>query len=174
LFEEGYLTGDFITPDDLVKQPQYLSIENEIDRYIKAMQDAEETRYKMLEDGISFSFETVFSDARKINFIQDAIVKGYLIDLIFVGTLDPSINLLRVAKRVASGGHDVPPNKVLSRWVKSFNNLELVIQMINKVTLFDNSENHPELVATKDEISIMTNAKFVGTVWEKYMRLLGN
>jgi predicted ABC-type ATPase len=34
--------------------------------------------------------------------------RGFDVALIYVGTIDPSINVVRVANRVALGGHDVP------------------------------------------------------------------
>ena len=42
--------------------------------------------------------------------------KGYFVRCYYVLTADPAINVLRVKSRVAAGGHDVPEDKIISRY----------------------------------------------------------
>ena len=61
-------------------------------------------RHKLLERGISFTFETVMSSADKLHFLQKAQQRGFRTYLYFVATDDPIINISRVRNRVRLGG----------------------------------------------------------------------
>jgi predicted ABC-type ATPase len=52
----------------------------------------------------TFTFETVLSHSSKLGFLQQAGQMGYKNYLYFVCTVDPTINIARVAQRVALGG----------------------------------------------------------------------
>ncbi|WP_079408677.1 zeta toxin family protein [Paenibacillus ferrarius] len=130
------------------------------------MRDAELVRNVLLERGVSFSFETVFSHPSKVDFILKTKQLGYFIDLIFVATLDPSINIDRVARRVSQGGHDVPVDKILSRWVKSFENVKSILNIVDQFRFIDNSGDFPEVVAIMTNGSVMITEKFIGTCWD--------
>ena len=54
-----------------------------------------------------------------MDLLKRAKENGYFIRCIYVLTCDPSINILRIKSRVADGGHDVPPEKVISRYGKA-------------------------------------------------------
>ena len=68
-------------------------------------------RRKLLQAGKTFTFETVMSHLGKVEFLQQAQQIGYRTYLYYVATDDPSINVSRVANRVAMNGHDVPSEK---------------------------------------------------------------
>ena len=70
---------------------------------------------------MTFSFETVFSHSSKLDIMQQAVELGYKVYLYFVSTEDPEINKFRVAARKMKGGHDVPPEKIESRYYLSMN-----------------------------------------------------
>jgi predicted ABC-type ATPase len=65
----------------------------------------------------SFTFETVMSSQDKVDFLREAKQSGFKTYLYFVATEDPAINIQRVMQRVQSGGHHVPEDKILSRFV---------------------------------------------------------
>lgn len=72
---------------------------------IQAAKAAEEMRWELLNQGASFTTETVMSDhSRWIRFFEAAHERGYLMSLIFVTTSDPAINIGRVSQRVRMGG----------------------------------------------------------------------
>ncbi|MEC0229333.1 zeta toxin family protein [Paenibacillus alba] len=166
LHSKGLLTEEFITPDEVVREQKYLGIKDETERYLSAMRDAELVRNVLLERGISFSFETVFSHPSKVDFILKAKQLGYFIDLIYVATLDPAINIDRVARRVSQGGHDVPVDKILSRWHKSFENVKSILNIVDQFRFIDNSGDFPEVVAIMTNGSVMITEKFIGTCWD--------
>lgn len=87
----------------------------------------------------SFSFETVFSHPSKIDFIRRAFENGYRTYLYFVATEDPNINIERVTNRVKQGGHDVPVEKICSRYNSALNNIVPTIPYLSRGYFFDNS-----------------------------------
>ena len=96
-------------------------------------------RHKLLERGISFTFETVMSSADKISFLQKAQQRGFRTYLYFVATEDPIINISRVRHRVRLGGHPVPDDKVITRYARSLGLLLEAIRHSNRAYIFDNS-----------------------------------
>jgi predicted ABC-type ATPase len=90
----------------------------------------------------SFIFETVFSDPvkAKIAFLEEAISYGYCIVVCFVGLSNHEISVERVAMRVSQGGHDVPEEKLRSRFPRTLNNLEFAIRRLPDVLIYDNSD----------------------------------
>src|SRR5690606_28683961 len=75
----------------------------------------------------------------KVDFLTRAKARGYFIRFFFIGTSDPTINAARVAARVMEGGHSVPIDKIISRYVRSFANLSSVLSLADRVYVYDNS-----------------------------------
>ncbi len=98
-------------------------------------------REKLLQLGSTFSIETVLSDARKLDFLAKAKQEGYRVYLYFVATDNPEINIGRVKSRVETGGHNVPDEKVRSRYQKALDLLPQVIELTNRAYLFDNTSD---------------------------------
>ena len=76
-------------------------------------------RFQLLAQNNTFTFETVLSHPSKLSFLQQARTLGYKNYLYFVCTVDPAINISRVAQRVALKGHDVPETKIVNRYYDS-------------------------------------------------------
>ena len=100
---------------------------------------ADYLRKKLLKEKERFSFETVFSHKSKLVIMQEAKELGYKVYLYFVSTESPDINIARVASRVAQGGHDVPEDKIVSRYNRSLDFLYEACQIADQVYFFDNS-----------------------------------
>jgi predicted ABC-type ATPase len=96
-------------------------------------------RQKLLEKRVSFSFETVMSSPDKVAFLEKAQGAGYRTYLYYIATEDPAINVARVKARVRLGGHDVPEEKIASRYRRSLNLLPEAIRYTNRAYVFDNS-----------------------------------
>ncbi len=77
----------------------------------------------LVASNTSFSFETVMSYPKKIDLRESSKSAGFRNYLYFVATEDPDINISRVQIRVKEGGHDVPVDKIVSRYHRSLNNL---------------------------------------------------
>lgn len=96
-------------------------------------------RHELLEKQLSFSFETVMSSPDKIEFLKKAKANGFRIHLYFVATEDPIINVARVRDRVAKGGHNVPEDKIISRYYRTLEMLSDAVKTSNKVQIYDNT-----------------------------------
>ena len=96
-------------------------------------------RKKLLSEKRKFSFETVFSHHSKLEIMQQAAAQGYKVYLYFVSTESPEINKFRVEARKMQGGHDVPPDKIVSRYYRSLDLLYDACQLAYQVFFFDNS-----------------------------------
>jgi len=69
---------------------------------------------------------------------------GYKVYLYFVSTESPLINEYRVELRKKKGGHDVPKDKITSRYYKSLDLLYDASKIAYQTFFFDNSgENQP-------------------------------
>ncbi|MEO8700390.1 MAG: zeta toxin family protein [Kofleriaceae bacterium] len=99
------------------------------------------TRAKMIEDGLGFITETVFSDpyGAKLDMLRKAVAAGYDVRLVYIGLATAELSGLRIDQRVATGGHDVPRDRIASRFDRSLANLAQAIAIVPSVELFDNS-----------------------------------
>lgn len=100
---------------------------------------ADFVRHKLLSDGTSFTFETVMSSQDKVAFLCKAQKSGFRTYLYFVATEDPEINVSRVQHRVATGGHSVPREKIISRYARSLALLSQAVACSDRAYVFDNS-----------------------------------
>src|SRR5580658_1790928 len=97
-------------------------------------------RQRLLAQRQSFVFETVFSDpvGDKLAFLQEAMKTGHQVVLCFIGIAGPEISDQRVAMRVSQGGHDVPLDKLITRFPRTLANLKAAILILPQVFIFDN------------------------------------
>lgn len=102
---------------------------------------ADYLRKLMLKSDSTFACETVMSHHSKLDFLRNAKSNGYHIYLYFIATKNPVINEERVRNRVEDGGHDVPVDKIRSRYAKTMDNLYDAIMLSDKAWIFDNSES---------------------------------
>jgi predicted ABC-type ATPase len=102
---------------------------------------ANRLRHALVQQRESFVFETVFSDpvGDKVS-LREAVASGYTVVLCFIGLDGPEISEERVAMRVLQGGHDVPPEKIATRFERTLANLHRAISEPPFVQVFDNSD----------------------------------
>ena len=105
---------------------------------------ADALRRELVNQRESFVFETVFSDpvGDKIAFLKDAVTAGYTVVLCFIGISSPGISEERVAMRVSQGGHDVPTEKLRTRYPRTLANLKAAIRELPNVLVFGNNDLH--------------------------------
>ena len=87
------------------------------------------------------------SSPDKIEFLAEAQRAGYRTYLNYVATKDYEINISRVAQRVSEGGHDVPTDKISSRYHRSLELLPEAIKHTDRAYIFANSADKAELIA---------------------------
>ena len=103
---------------------------------------ADALRRQLVEQRESFVFETVFSDpvGDKLTFLKEVATTGYNVVLCFIGISGPEVSEERVAMRVSQGGHDVPAEKLVSRFPRTLANLKTAIRDLPHVWIFDNDD----------------------------------
>ncbi len=113
-------------------------------------------RNKLLDGNQKFTFESVMSHPSKIEFIERAHQAGYKTYLYFVTLEDPELNKARVRSRVLLDGHDVPPEKIETRYFRTMHLLYDAVRHVDKAFFFDNSSQSPILFASYEngEITI--------------------
>ena len=89
----------------------------------------------------SFSFESVFSHPSKIEILKEAQEKGFKNYLYFIATDNPELNQKRVRDRVLQGGHDVPPDKIISRYFRCLENVRQTFPYLYRGFFFDSTES---------------------------------
>ncbi len=122
----------FVNADEIARELDVSAYE--------AARIADTLRRELVRQGESFVFETVFSDpaSDKLSFLQDAATADYNVVLCFIGVSDPETCEQRVAMRVAQGGHDVPTEKLATRFPRTIQNLRGAIHTLPIVLVFDN------------------------------------
>lgn len=127
-------------------------------------------RYQLLKQHQSFTFETVMSSPDKVQLLAKAQSLGYKTYLYYVATEDPNINIKRVQHRVSRGGHDVPHEKIISRYHRSLDLLLEAIKYSNRAYLFDNSGENQVWVAKISNGKELAMHSDIKPLWfEKYI-----
>ena len=108
----------------------------------EAAKVAASLRRELIKQRESFVFETVFSDpvGDKLTFLKDAAALGSTAVLCFIGISGPEVSEQRVAMRVSQGGHDVPVEKLETRYPRILANLKAALHQIPHVWVFDNDD----------------------------------
>lgn len=122
----------YINADD-IKRTTYCSD-------MEAAVKADELRNALVDEGLNLTFETVLSTDRNLKLMKRAKEKGYFIRCIYVLTSDPSINADRVAVRAASGGHDVPRDKIYSRYERALKLIPELLEVCDVCHIYDNTD----------------------------------
>ena len=110
-----------------------------IDR--RAFAEAERLRAALVEAGVAFCTETVFSDPKraKLGLLAAARERGFAVFLIFICLDGPALSIARVRQRARQGGHDVPDVKLRARFPRTLANMRAAIPLVDEAFLFDNS-----------------------------------
>jgi predicted ABC-type ATPase len=99
---------------------------------------AAEVRDELLASRTSFVTETVFSHDSKVALVKAAAEAGYLVTLHIV-LVPEALAVARVANRVDHDGHDVPEEKVRSRFARLWPLVAEAIAVVDEATVYDNS-----------------------------------
>ncbi|HOJ96466.1 MAG TPA: zeta toxin family protein [Methanospirillum sp.] len=130
----------FVNADYCAKEHPVISkMPDGIEKLKSAQKETERLIHEMISDGISFTWETVFSHPSRLEIMKHAKKNGYKIHLTYITTKHPDINVHRVRSRVLQGGHDVPEEKIRSRYTRSISFLPYMILEADEVLIYDNS-----------------------------------
>ena len=104
---------------------------------------------ELLEKDETFSIETTLATKSYINLVRKAQAKGYNVKVLFFWLNSPELAVMRVAERVANGGHNIPEEIIRRRYVAGISNLfNLFAKEVDSWVIFDNSENPRKQIAS--------------------------
>ncbi|MFT9118271.1 MAG: zeta toxin family protein [Sporolactobacillus sp.] len=99
-----------------------------------------------IEIGKNFSMETTLSGKLGLEQIKQAKQKGYFVTVYFIILPEIFINMERIRRRVADGGHDIPSGDVLRRKDRVIKNLKEIYSHLDVLQIIDNSGLRPNLI----------------------------
>jgi len=92
-----------------------------------------------IENGLDFTFETTLGGNTITKTLLDAIAFGVPVKIWYCGLESVELHINRVAARVARGGHDIPEDKIRSRYTSSIANLCRLTPGLSELAVYDNS-----------------------------------
>jgi predicted ABC-type ATPase len=127
----------FINADNIARE---LFPQSPEEHSYQAASIAEEVRNRLVEEGKTFCFETVFSHPSKVDFLAKAKAYNYEIILVFIHLSSIDLNKARISQRIEEGGHFVPDDKVETRIPRTLENIKTAIPLVDQIYLLDNSD----------------------------------
>lgn len=120
-----------------------------------------------------FLYETVMSHPSKVQLMKTATNAGMASHLAFVALSDPSVNVERVAERVHQGGHDVPTDKVVSRYERTLSHLPDAMRAVKSGEVWDNTTEPVRFACIDNSRQVVTVERKVPEWALPAMRELG-
>jgi predicted ABC-type ATPase len=164
LIHDGFSEPAFLSSFKL--RANSITLLSPTDKEYLAQLIADFLRKKLLRERKKFSFETVFSHEGKLDFMQEAVDAGYKVYLYFVSTESKEINVFRVQARKKKGGHDVPEDKIRSRYDRSMEFMFEASRIADQSYFFDNS-------GEKKDLKVVAEAKKNG-IWPPSVTVYGD
>lgn len=94
-----------------------------------------------------FAFETTLAGRSYLKLVQRLQAAGWRVELIYLALPSMEMSKLRVAERVAHGGHNIPAADIERRFARSLDNLfNTFSAQVDACRCFMNSDASPELV----------------------------
>ena len=103
-----------------------------------------------IADRRDFAFETTLSGRGYLRLVQRLRYQGWRVELLYLALPTAELSQLRVAERVAHGGHSIPAADIARRFPRSLCNLlALYAGAVNEASCFINSGPTPGIVFTQ-------------------------
>lgn len=94
-----------------------------------------------------FAFETTLAGRSYLRLVEYMQRQAWQVELIYLALPSMEMSKLRVAERVAHGGHKIPVCDIERRFPRSLNNLLTVFSgLVDRCSCFMNDGEHPVLV----------------------------
>lgn len=113
---------------------------------LRAGREAIRRQETLLAAHADVAVETTLSGHHELALLQNAQEAGYTISLVYIGIDSPDVSFGRVRQRVATGGHDIPPEDVERRYNRSLHNLAPALQRVDRAFILDNSGRRRRLL----------------------------
>lgn len=117
---------------------------------VQAGREAIRRQEILLASGQDFSFETTLSGHRELAVLRRAKEAGFKVNIVYIGIGSPRATLGRIRQRVASGGHDIPPQDITRRFHRSLANLPRALEFADRAFVLDNSSRRYRLLLSME------------------------
>lgn len=111
---------------------------HELEHGHAASEIAAAARDALIAARIDFCAETVFSHESKVDLVTRAASAGYDV-VLHVVMIPAGLSGPRVAARVASGGHDVPAEKLEARYHRLWRHVAAAVPHCHRAVFYDNA-----------------------------------
>lgn len=106
----------------------------------------------LLNQGKTFAIETTLATRSYASLVNRAHLLGYVVVLLFFYLPSPEMAVMRVAKRVSEGGHNIPIETIYRRyWLGLQNFFNIFAPMVDSWSFYDNIDSPIEL-ANESEV----------------------
>ncbi len=103
---------------------------------------------ELLRQEVDFAIETTLATRSYVSLIKRVQQTGYKVTLLYFWLNSPQMAMLRVAKRVSKGGHNIPEDVIVRRYYRGIKNLiELYTPICDEWIIVDNMDVAPVIVA---------------------------
>lgn len=138
LLERGteYFNPDIATRQILLANPGI----SQNDANSRAWHEGKNLLEEAIALGRFLAFETTLGGNTITNLLENAALQDIGISVWYVGLKDVELHIQRVRSRVASGGHDIPEQRIRERYSQSRLNLIRLLPRLEDLLLYDNSE----------------------------------
>jgi predicted ABC-type ATPase len=144
IFPEIFNCNEFVNADEIAKG---LSPFNQESVAIKAGKLMLQRIDELIENKISFAFETTLSTRSYTSFVKKAKELGYEVILTFLYLNSAELAINRVKRRVNEGGHNIPVEIIKRRYQKGLLNFFKLYQpIVSKWVLIDNSNGILQMI----------------------------
>jgi len=92
---------------------------------------------QLIAERASFAFETTLSGRGHLRLLSEAKAAGYQIAIYYLWMPEPAALPLRIGHRVLAGGHNVPTDDVMRRYVRSRANIRDYAALADTLLVFD-------------------------------------
>jgi predicted ABC-type ATPase len=138
---------EFVNADEIARG---LSPFNATDTAVAAGRLMIERMRILVSEQRSFAFETTCAGRAHVGLLRRCKAAGWRITLVFLWLPSPQTALDRVARRVRSGGHDVPHDVVVRRyWAGLANMRQRYLPLADLAFIYDNSDEGRFLIAER-------------------------
>jgi predicted ABC-type ATPase len=97
---------------------------------------------RCIDAGENVTVETVLSSDKYEAIIKRARSIGYQVAMIYLALESAETSRSRVARRVATGGHDVPEDRIRPRWRRSLENLIRFAPLLDELIVYLSTSRH--------------------------------
>ena len=125
-----------------------------------------ENRVRSRED---FAFETTLSGRGYLKLIRRLRLEGWRVELIYLALPTVEMSKLRVAERIAHGGHNIPVRDIERSFPRSLQNLiDEFSQMTDRTQCFMNDGEVPQpIFVQQGEVRMILDAQLLDQIMHK-------